>query len=290
MGSERMGRRIAPHRRRRRGRNRAPHRAASPQHRQRGAIFRPFLLGPHLGGWNYFGVALAHVRASPGQSSLAGSGSCRILQDLALWLTTFTLTPASHGSTWAAPDPPLWPHPPSSHRPARGAPSGCRRGLRAGGPGGGQRRHARARNGARRRPSPSAPARQIYPRALAERRCACVRGTGTPPGHLPSAGGRSERPRGEAHAHGPEKVVLHQRASRMRRRAEVLVREGRPPDLVAGADGVTEPLPGPSALGLVPEVGVPPLTLVRHAPLEEVVGRHAMIGELLLGHGVRISR
>ncbi|CAK0890591.1 unnamed protein product [Prorocentrum cordatum] len=182
MGSERMGRRIAPHRRRRRGRNRAPHRAASPQHRQRGAIFRPFLLGPHLGGWNYFGVALAHVRASPGQSSLAGSGSCRILQDLALWLTTFTLTPASHGSTWAAPDPPLWPHPPSSHRPARGAPSGCRRGLRAGGPGGGQRRHARARNGARRRPSPSAPARQIYPRALAERRCACVRGTGTPPG------------------------------------------------------------------------------------------------------------
>ncbi|CAK0890586.1 unnamed protein product [Prorocentrum cordatum] len=154
MGSERMGRRIAPHRRRRRGRNRAPHRAASPQHRQRGAIFRPFLLGPHLGGWNYFGVALAHVRASPGQSSLAGSGSCRILQDLALWLTTFTLTPASHGSTWAAPDPPLWPHPPSSHRPARGAPSGCRRGLRAGGPGGGQRRHARARNGARRRPSP----------------------------------------------------------------------------------------------------------------------------------------
>ncbi|CAK0890589.1 unnamed protein product [Prorocentrum cordatum] len=280
MGSERMGRRIAPHRRRRRGRNRAPHRAASPQHRQRGAIFRPFLLGPHLGGWNYFGVALAHVRASPGQSSLAGSGSCRILQDLALWLTTFTLTPASHGSTWAAPDPPLWPHPPSSHRPARGAPSGCRRGLRAGGPGGGQRRHARARNGARRRPSPYTRVHWRSGDAHASEA----------PGHLPSAGGRSERPRGEAHAHGPEKVVLHQRASRMRRRAEVLVREGRPPDLVAGADGVTEPLPGPSALGLVPEVGVPPLTLVRHAPLEEVVGRHAMIGELLLGHGVRISR
>ncbi|CAK0876374.1 unnamed protein product [Prorocentrum cordatum] len=52
------------HRRRRRGENRAPHRAASPRHRRGGAILRPHLLGPHLGALEYVADAALPLASS----------------------------------------------------------------------------------------------------------------------------------------------------------------------------------------------------------------------------------